>query len=56
MLRDAVELAQRLKPDIVLLDYAMPEMNGVEASDKSRRNAHVELVTSWTVAETHGES
>jgi DNA-binding NarL/FixJ family response regulator len=29
---DAVGLAQRLKSDIVLLDYAMPEMNGLEAA------------------------
>ena len=29
---DAVELVQRLRPDIALLDYAMPEMNGVEAA------------------------
>jgi CheY-like chemotaxis protein len=26
--QDGVELAQRLKPDVVLLDYAMPRMNG----------------------------
>ena len=29
---DGIELAKRLKPDIVLLDYAMPSMNGVEAA------------------------
>jgi DNA-binding NarL/FixJ family response regulator len=29
---DGVELAKRLKPDIVLLDYAMPTMNGLEAA------------------------
>ena len=27
-----VELASRLRPDIVLLDYAMPNMNGLEAA------------------------
>jgi DNA-binding NarL/FixJ family response regulator len=27
-----VELVKRLKPDIVLLDYAMPNMNGLEAA------------------------
>ena len=27
-----VELAKQLKPDIVLLDYAMPNMNGLEAA------------------------
>ena len=30
--RDGVELAKRLQPDIVLLDYAMPTMNGLEAA------------------------
>jgi DNA-binding NarL/FixJ family response regulator len=29
---DGVELAKRLKPNIVLLDYAMPNMNGLEAA------------------------
>jgi DNA-binding NarL/FixJ family response regulator len=30
--QDGVELARQLKPDIVLLDYAMPNMNGLEAA------------------------
>ncbi len=30
--RDAVEKAARLKPDIVLLDITMPELNGIEAT------------------------
>ncbi len=29
--REAVELVARLAPAIVLMDFAMPEMNGVEA-------------------------
>ena len=30
--REAVELAGKLKPDIVLMDVAMPELNGIEAT------------------------
>jgi DNA-binding NarL/FixJ family response regulator len=30
--RTAVELARRLNPDVVILDYKMPLMNGVEAA------------------------
>lgn len=30
--RDAVALAQELKPDIVVLDLTMPELNGLEAA------------------------
>jgi DNA-binding NarL/FixJ family response regulator len=30
--QDAVVLAKHLRPDVVLLDYAMPVMNGVEAA------------------------
>jgi two-component system, NarL family, response regulator NreC len=30
--REAVELVQKLKPDIVLMDVAMPELNGIEAT------------------------
>jgi YesN/AraC family two-component response regulator len=30
--REAVDLAQKLQPDIVLMDVAMPELNGIEAT------------------------
>jgi two-component system, NarL family, response regulator NreC len=30
--RDGVKLGEELKPDIVLFDYAMPNMNGLEAA------------------------
>jgi DNA-binding NarL/FixJ family response regulator len=30
--REAVELAQNLKPDVVVMDVAMPELNGIEAT------------------------
>ncbi len=29
---EAVELAEKLKPDIVIMDVAMPELNGIEAT------------------------
>ncbi|MFN3325099.1 MAG: response regulator [Bryobacteraceae bacterium] len=30
--REAVELAQSLRPDVVVMDVAMPELNGIEAT------------------------
>jgi DNA-binding NarL/FixJ family response regulator len=30
--REAIELAEKLRPDIVLMDVAMPEVNGIEAT------------------------
>ncbi len=30
--REAVELAQKLKPDVVIMDVTMPELNGIEAT------------------------
>jgi DNA-binding NarL/FixJ family response regulator len=36
--REAVELAEQLKPDVVVMDVAMPELNGIEAT---RRMAEV---------------
>jgi len=30
--RDAVELAEQLRPEVVVMDVAMPELNGIEAT------------------------
>ena len=35
--RDAIEKAQDLKPDLVLLDLSMPIMNGLEAARELKR-------------------
>lgn len=35
--RDAVTKAEQMKPDIVILDVMMPELNGVEAARRIRK-------------------
>jgi DNA-binding NarL/FixJ family response regulator len=39
--RDAVEMIQQLQPDLVLMDVAMPELNGIDAA----RQVHAALPT-----------
>ena len=42
---DALEKAQLLKPDLVLLDLVMPEINGVEvASILKQKMPHVRII------------
>ncbi|MFV1858449.1 MAG: response regulator transcription factor, partial [Anaerolineales bacterium] len=48
--REAVELSKRHKPDIVLMDLMMPEMDGVEATKAIRAgasNTRVLVLTSF---------
>jgi len=35
--REAVEMAEKLNPDVIIMDIAMPKMNGIEASKKIRK-------------------
>ena len=36
---EAIELAKKYKPDLLILDLAMPDMNGIEAMETIRRDA-----------------
>ena len=36
--REAVDLARELKPDIVIMDIAMPRMNGIEAAKRIHKH------------------
>jgi DNA-binding NarL/FixJ family response regulator len=35
--QEAVELASRHKPDLIILDFAMPVMNGIEAAKQIKK-------------------
>jgi DNA-binding NarL/FixJ family response regulator len=34
---DAIEKAERLKPDLIILDMSMPRMNGIEAAPRLKK-------------------
>jgi DNA-binding NarL/FixJ family response regulator len=50
--REAVEIALSLKPDIVVMDMSMPELNGVDATRQIRRQRPETEVLIFTAHET----
>ena len=54
---DAIEKARALKPDLVVLDLAMPRMNGVEAASVLKAMMpHVPIVLFTMYSEILGQS
>jgi response regulator NasT len=46
--REAVDLAAAIEPDIVLMDYRMPEMNGVAATEAIKAARATTIVVMFT--------
>jgi response regulator NasT len=41
---EAVSLASRLKPDVIIMDFRMPEMDGTEAATRILKEYHVPIL------------
>jgi DNA-binding NarL/FixJ family response regulator len=52
--RRAVEMAQELKPNVVVLDISMPELNGIEAARQIRKMCPETEVLILTMQESEG--
>jgi DNA-binding LytR/AlgR family response regulator len=44
---DALQLAERLRPDVLFLDIQMPGLNGLEVARRVDRTAHLVFVTAY---------
>jgi DNA-binding NarL/FixJ family response regulator len=45
---EAIQKAKELKPDLILLDFSMPNMNGIEAASELKKllpNSHIIVFT-----------
>lgn len=49
--REAIEQVARLAPDVVLMDVAMPDMNGIEATRRIKQNYPAAAVLALTMHE-----
>lgn len=50
--REAITMAEKLKPDVVVLDVAMPEMNGVDVARQIRKSLPNTEVLAFTGTES----
>ena len=53
--KEGIERAQNLLPDLVILDYLMPGLNGAEVGDALRsaaRTHHIKILMSSSLSET----
>jgi DNA-binding NarL/FixJ family response regulator len=52
--RDAVKSAVELSPDVVVMDISMPEMNGIEATERLRKECPSTKIVALTIYEDTG--